>query len=146
MCAQRRLKSTCASAQSDFSLRGPHKETLHPWLFRMRPVNIFIGLHKCTFLDIEARIIFESAPDQTYNTTCVTSKDSDQHVYLPGIAMVLVNPILDSLEAVEGTCDQRRRRWDCTDVQADLSHRSSHKPYCRFCRALTHFRLNGMKY
>ena len=33
ICAQRRLKSACASAHSDQSLRCPHKETLHPWLF-----------------------------------------------------------------------------------------------------------------
>ena len=32
MCAQRRLKSACVSAQSDQSLRYPHEETLHPWL------------------------------------------------------------------------------------------------------------------
>ena len=39
-------------------------------------------------------------------------------------------PSLDSLEAVEGTCDQR--------AQADLSLRWSHKSYCRFCRALAY--------
>ena len=32
MCAQRILKSACASAQSDQSFRCPHKETLYPWL------------------------------------------------------------------------------------------------------------------
>ena len=32
MCDQRRLKSACASAQLDKSLRCPHVETLHPWL------------------------------------------------------------------------------------------------------------------
>ena len=32
MCAQRRLRSACASAQSDRSLRCPHEETLGPQL------------------------------------------------------------------------------------------------------------------
>ena len=38
----------------------------------------------------------------------VTSRDSDQPVDPPSKASVLVYPSLDSLEAVEGTCDQRR--------------------------------------
>ena len=50
---------------------------------------------------------------------------------------VLVHLSLDSPEAVEGTCDQRRLRSDCADAQADLSLRWSHKLYCRFCHALT---------
>ena len=44
MCAQRRLKSACAFAQSD--LHRLHKETLHPWLSKMRTVMILIRLHK----------------------------------------------------------------------------------------------------
>ena len=43
-----------------------------------------------------------------YNKTCVTSKDSDQPLHLPSIARVLIYPLLDSLDVVEGTCDQRR--------------------------------------
>ena len=43
-----------------------------------------------------------------YNKTCVTSKDSDQHVHTPSMARVLVYPSLDSPEAVEGNYDQRR--------------------------------------
>ena len=42
MCAQQRLKSACASAQSDQCLRCPHEEALHPWLSEMRPVKILI--------------------------------------------------------------------------------------------------------
>ena len=34
MCARRRLKSAYASLQSDQSLRRPHEETSHPWLFK----------------------------------------------------------------------------------------------------------------
>ena len=49
--------------------------------------------------------------------------------------MTLIYPSLDSLEAVEGTFDQRILWSDCADVQADQSLRWSHV-YCRFCRAL----------
>ena len=34
---------------------------------------------------------------------------------------ILVHPTLDSPEAKEGTCDQRRLRSDCAKVQADQS-------------------------
>ena len=47
ICAQRRLKSDCASAQSDLSLRCPHKEILGPWLSRMHPVKILLRLREC---------------------------------------------------------------------------------------------------
>ena len=55
--------------------------------------------------------------------------DSDQpvHPHLPSTARVLLYPSLDSPEAAEGTCDQRRLRWDCTEAQADLILRWSHK-------------------
>ena len=46
--------------------------------------------------------------DKTYNKTCVTSKDSDQPVHPPSMARILISPSLDSMEAVEGTCYQRR--------------------------------------
>ena len=44
MCDQRRLRSDCASAQSDQSLRCLNEESLHISLSRMRPVNILIRL------------------------------------------------------------------------------------------------------
>ena len=47
MCAQRRLKSACASAQSDQSLHCPHEDTFHPWLPEMRPEKILIWLREC---------------------------------------------------------------------------------------------------
>ena len=40
----------------------------------------------------------------THDKTCVTSKDTDQSVHPTSMARVLV---LDSLEVVEGTCDQK---------------------------------------
>ena len=42
ICDQRRLRSACASAQSDRSLRCPHEETLHTWVAKIRPVKILI--------------------------------------------------------------------------------------------------------
>ena len=77
-----------------------------------------------------------SAHDKTYNKTCVASKDSDRPVHLLITARVLVHPSLDSLETVEGACDQWRHWSACTNAQADLSLRLSHKSYCRFCRGL----------
>ena len=41
------LKSACASMQSDLSLHCPHKETLHPWLSKMRQVKILIKQFDC---------------------------------------------------------------------------------------------------
>ena len=45
--AQPRLKSACASAQSDQNLRGPHEETLQLWLSKMCTVKILIRLREC---------------------------------------------------------------------------------------------------
>ena len=53
------------------------------------------------------------------------------------MARDLVHPSLNSPEAVEDICDQRRLWSDCADTQVDLRLRWSHKSYCRFCRALT---------
>ena len=35
--------SSQRAVRSDHSLRCPHEETLHPWLFKMRPVEILIS-------------------------------------------------------------------------------------------------------
>ena len=48
ICAQRRLESISAFAQSDQSLHCPHKEISHPWLSKMRLVKILIRLRECT--------------------------------------------------------------------------------------------------
>ena len=44
MFIQRRLKSACASAQSEEGLRLPHE---YPWHPKMRPVKILISLREC---------------------------------------------------------------------------------------------------
>ena len=46
-CIQRRLKSDCASVQSDLSLRCPHEETLRLWRSNLRPRKILIRLREC---------------------------------------------------------------------------------------------------
>ena len=83
---------------------------------------------------------YKLALDKTYNKTYVTRKDSDQAVQPPCMARLLVHSSLDSLEAVEGTCNQRRLWSDCADAQADLWLHWSHKSYCRLSRALAHIR------
>ena len=42
------VDSDSASAQSDQSLYCPHNEKLHPWLFKMRLVQILIRLFEGT--------------------------------------------------------------------------------------------------
>ena len=46
-CAHRRLKSACAFAQSDHSLRCSLEDFLNPCLSKMRPVKILIRLREC---------------------------------------------------------------------------------------------------
>ena len=64
---------------------------------------LLIGTHIICFY---GEIRNEPTHDKTYNKTCVTNKDSDQPVHPSSLAMVLVYPSLDSLEAVEGICSQ----------------------------------------
>ena len=47
VCAQRRLRSACASAQSDQSLCCPHEESLGPWLSIERTAKTLIRLGGC---------------------------------------------------------------------------------------------------
>ena len=47
MCAQRRLKSACASAQSDLSLPYPHGQILHLCLSKMCQMKSLIRLFEC---------------------------------------------------------------------------------------------------
>ena len=52
--------------------------------------------------------LYEPADDKNYNKTYVISKDSYQPVHPPNMARILVHPSLDSMEAIEGTCNQQR--------------------------------------
>ena len=55
---------------------------------------------------ISTHFAYEPAHDKTYNKIFVTSKDSDQPVYPPSKAMVLIIPLGDNPEAVKGACDR----------------------------------------
>ena len=55
----------------------------------------------------EIQIFSESAHNKTYKKNCLTRKYTDQPVHPLGMARVLVYPSLDSLKAVEVTCDQQ---------------------------------------
>ena len=74
---------------------------------------------------------FEPVQDKTYNKICATRKKT-QISLCQWMARVLVYLSLDSMKAVEGTCDQRRLSTDNADTQADLSLRWSYKFLCRF--------------
>ena len=54
MCAQRRHKSACASAQYDQDLRYSHEETLHPWLSKCTQRRFWSDIYEGTFPDFAA--------------------------------------------------------------------------------------------
>ena len=59
MCAQRRLKSDCASAQSDLSLRClrcPYEETLHSLVIQKAPSKGSDLMSEYSFSDVGAHI------------------------------------------------------------------------------------------
>ena len=68
----------------------------------LHPTDADLGLQYAQF----AYGIYESAHGKIFNTTCVTSKDSDPTVQPPSMARVLIYPSLDSLEAADCTCHQ----------------------------------------
>ena len=57
ICAQRRLRSACASIQTYQSLHYPHEVILHHLLSEMRTVKILIRLRECMLSDVSAQII-----------------------------------------------------------------------------------------
>ena len=50
MCARRRLKSACESAQSYQTFRCQQEEALHNWLSKLPAVKILIKLSQCAAL------------------------------------------------------------------------------------------------
>ena len=88
--------------------------------FFSKNISIYAIFNDQSFNDTLTNNIYsfeQLGPDKS----CVTSKDSDQPVHPPSMARAPVYSSLDSLEAVEGTCDQQRPWSDCTNAQADLS-------------------------
>ena len=98
MCALRRLKSYCASAQSDKNLCCPHEENLHLILSKMRPVKILIRLRECAVWSesfvgahvrrLHARAIWSESSLSTWRNFAyfsiqnALSKDSDQIAWM----------------------------------------------------------------
>ena len=64
----------------------------------------------CFVFSIKSTSTFHIEPvhNKTYNKTCVTRKDSYQPVHPSSLTRVLIYPSLESLETLQGTCDQRR--------------------------------------
>ena len=73
-------------------------------------------------------LLWSEPAEQRLRSACTSTQYGKGSLY----------PSLRSLNAVEGTCDQRRLWSDCANAQADLSLRWSHKSYGRFCNALAH--------
>ena len=96
-------------------------------------------------------LVFPRDPSEAW-TTAVRNLMESQLSYPPGYEgllyvrqRLLVYPSLDSLEAVEGTCNQWRLLLDCSDAQADWSLWWSHKSYFRFCHVLAPMLLQRNK-
>ena len=69
----------------------------------MKSIRVFLS-ENFQFLEVNFSIYL----NRHVFVMCVTSKASDQDVHTLSTARVLVYPSLDSPEAVEGTCDQRK--------------------------------------
>ena len=63
MCAQRRLRSACAYAQSDQSLRWPSEDALDRWIPKECPAKTLIRLGGCLGL---SESHYENMPIQIY--------------------------------------------------------------------------------
>ena len=98
---------------------------LPPWPDYADAKPIWV-LYECNCLNVS--LVTTQMSQRTTKPTIrrVTSKLSDQPVYPPSTARILVYSSLDSLDSVEGTLDKRRHWSDCADAQADLSLRWSH--------------------
>ena len=156
LCAQRRLRSAWASAQSDQSLRCPHEESLGPQLPIKRTANNLIRLGECSGWSessLGALILFVLScrgslmiPDYEWrfkekltsphlsrlmtkptNWHC-PSEDSDQPGHRPSLIDVFAMRSEGSLGPRISSCGQRR-------LWSDWAHRA----FCWFCRDAAHF-------
>ena len=102
VCAQRRLRSAWASAQSDKSLRCPPEECLGPELNIERTAKTLIRLGgcpgwsesslgaqpHCRFCHVVGHLsytLYEPEHDKTSTITCASSENSDQPVHLQSL-------------------------------------------------------------
>ena len=86
-CAQRRIRSACASAQSDQSLRYPHEETLASWLSKERPAKTdqitaqsLMGVHvrRMIFLRLLTNLSFYISSVMQYQNAYTKNENPDQ--------------------------------------------------------------------
>ena len=81
MCAKRRLRSVCASIQSNQRLRCPHAKTLHPWLSKTGTVKILIAECFCPYVRL---LTFRL---KSFVTICVHGvRRSNALVCIPGLS------------------------------------------------------------
>ena len=118
-CNQRRLRWDSADMQAGLNLRW-----LHTSYYRF--CRVLAQIRVCWVYTLE--------PPWSGNSNEYTYCFSDKKI-------CLLLCITFCQVAVESTCNQRRLRWDCADMQAGLNLRWLHTSYYRFCRVLAQIRV-----
>ena len=172
MCAQRRLRSAWASAQSDQSslwrlirlggCPGWSESSLGtqsfcwfcddaaqilkcPWYFQL-------SVHyRCKPGDStryrkkqQHRSVFEPHHDKTNRMACAPSEDSDQPGHPPSLIRIFAVRLKKARIRNYPLSAQRRLWSNWADAQADLSFRWAHMPFCWFCHDAAHFLVNAL--
>ena len=135
MCAQRRLRSIWAYAQSDQSLRCLHENALvlcpantlirlcgcsDRSAYPLRSVCVSTG-RTCKFVGNHvSRIKCEPAHDKTYKMACAPSEDSDQPGHPPSLIRVFAVRIKKAWILSYLLSAQRRLWSDWADAQAHI--------------------------
>ena len=136
MCAQRRLRSTWASAQSDQSLRCPHEESLGLQLPIERTAKTQINLGIRQFWSESSLSAWRKLGSAA--THWAHSEDSDQPGHPPSLIWVFAVRMKKAWVLSYPSIAQRRLWSAWADTQADLSLRWAHILFCWFCHALAH--------
>ena len=162
MCAQRRLRSAWASAQSDQSLRCPHEESLGPWVLSY-PLSTqrslwsdwadaqadlslrwahshFVGFVMRRLKSVALISLLQehdsgnklAATWQNQQSECASSEDSDQAGHPPSLIRVFAVRMKIAWVHSYPLSAQRRLWSDWADAQADLSLRWAHTHFVGF--------------
>ena len=115
MCAQQRLRSDWADAQSDQS-------SLSAW----RNLG-FLATHWAHREDSDQ---IGPLHNKTNKMTCAPSEASDQPGHPPSLIKVFTVRLIGSEGPSVSSCGQRRLWSDWADVQADLSLCWAHRSFC----------------
>ena len=145
MCAQQRLRSAWASAQSDQSLHCPHEETLGPqllvenswrhifaWCGSFTVTIVSTGTSKCIVAVIILKFYRRAVTWQNQQNECAPSKDSDQPGHPPSLIRVFAVRMKKPWVLSYPLSAQRRLWSDWADAQADLSLRWVHIHFVGF--------------